>query len=219
MEAAERQAQRLESIPEDVPQSSVDQTRATAKGLAHQLEAAKAQVNASAAQARAVGVQINASTSQVDAAKAQVGAAESAVARAELMVAECEVRSPIDGEVATLPLHEGEFAPPGSVLGRVVSLSDVVATFYLPNAEVGAVKPGAPAAVVADAFPDTTFTAKVRTVALEAEFTPRNIQTRSDRDRLVYPVEVVIDDPEGKLRAGMPVQVTLPGTEKPHATK
>jgi HlyD family secretion protein len=49
-------------------------------------------------------------------------------------------------------------------------------------------------------------------VATRAEFTPRNIQTRTDRDRLVYPVEVWIANPEGKLRPGMPVQVTLPGT-------
>jgi HlyD family secretion protein len=106
---------------------------------------------------------------------------------------------------------------PGAVLARVVSTSEVIATFYLPNAEVGAVKPGAPATVVADAFPTLTFAAEVRTVALQAEFTPRNIQTRSDRDRLVYPVEVVIDDPEHQLRSGMPVQVTLPGTEQPRA--
>jgi HlyD family secretion protein len=217
LEAAERQAQRLEALPEDVPQSSVDQTRATADGLSHQLEAAKAQENASGAQARAVGAQINASNAQADAAKAQVGAAESGLARAQLMVDECELRSPVDGDVSTLPLHEGELATPGSVLARVVSTAEVLATFYVPNAEVGAVKPGAPAEVVADAFPGVKFTAKVRTVALEAEFTPRNIQTRSDRDRLVYPVEVVIDDPEGKLRAGMPVQVTLPGTEKHRA--
>ncbi len=88
------------------------------------------------------------------------------------------------------------------------------ATFYLPNAEVGAVKPGARAEVVADAFPGERFEGKVRTVALEAEFTPRNIQTRTDRDRLVYPVEVVVVNRDGKLRAGMPVQVTLPGTGK-----
>jgi HlyD family secretion protein len=217
LEAAERQAQRLEALPEDVPQSSVDQTRATANGLAHQVDAAKAQENASGAQARAVGAQINASNAQVDAAKAQIGAAESGLARAQLMVDECELRSPVDGDVSTLPLQEGELATPGSVLARVVSTAEVLATFYLPNAEVGAVKPGAPAEVVADAFPGVKFTAKVRTVALEAEFTPRNIQTRSDRDRLVYPVEVVIDDHEGKLRAGMPVQVTLPGTEKHRA--
>jgi HlyD family secretion protein len=49
----------------------------------------------------------------------------------------------------------------------------------------------------------------VRTVASRAEFTPRNIQTRTDRDRLVYPVEVAVPNPEGKLRPGMPVQVAL----------
>ena len=71
-----------------------------------------------------------------------------------------------------------------------------------------------PALPVADAFPDEEFEGTVRTVALEAEFTPRNIQTRTDRDRLVYPVEVIVVNRDGKLRAGMPVQVTLPGTER-----
>lgn len=214
MEAAERQAQRLESIPNDVPLSSVDQARAQAKGLSHQVDAAKAQASASAAQARAVTVQINASTAQAEAARAQITVAESAVARAELLVQECELRAPVTGAVSSLPLHQGELASPGAVLARLVSLEEAVVTFYVPNADVGAVKPGAPAIVVADAFAGKTFHGKVTTVALEAEFTPRNIQTRTDRDRLVYPVEIDIEDPEGLLRAGMPVQVTLPGTEK-----
>ena len=66
--------------------------------------------------------------------------------------------------------------------------------------------------VVADAYPGASFEGTVRTVSLEAEFTPRNIQTRTDRDRLVYPVEVTVKNPGQKLRAGMPVQVTIPGT-------
>jgi HlyD family secretion protein len=85
----------------------------------------------------------------------------------------------------------------------------VKATFYLPNAEVSAVKPGARAQVVADAWPGRVFEGTVRTVSLEAEFTPRNIQTRTDRDRLVYPIEVRVANPDGRLRAGMPVQVSL----------
>jgi HlyD family secretion protein len=68
--------------------------------------------------------------------------------------------------------------------------------------------------VVADAWPGERFAGKVATVALEAEFTPRNIQTRTDRDRLVYPVEVVVPNPGARLRPGMPVQVVLPGTER-----
>jgi HlyD family secretion protein len=216
MEAAERQAKRLESIPNDVPASNVDQSRAVAMGLSHQVEAAKAQANASLAQARVVSGQISASAAQAQAATAQVTGAEAAVARAELLVAECQIKAPLDAEVASVPHEVGEFTAPGSVLMRLINTRDLKATFYLPNAEVGVVQPLASAVVTADAWPDEHFDAQVQNVALEAEFTPRNIQTRSDRDRLVYPVEVRILNPGGKLRAGMPVQVTLPGTEGQH---
>jgi HlyD family secretion protein len=212
--AAERQAQRLAALTADVPESSIDQTRSSAAGLAHQTAAARAQASASGEQVRAAEVGIKAATAQADAAAAQVKAAEATVARVRILVGECEVRAPLDAEVATLPHEAGELVSPGAVLARLVDLTELTATFYVPNAEVGAVKPGAPAVVVADAWPDERFEGTVRTVALEAEFTPRNIQTRSDRDRLVYPVEVVVRNRDGKLRDGMPVQVTLTGTER-----
>jgi HlyD family secretion protein len=217
-EAAERQADRLESIPLDVPAANVDQTRATAQGLGHQVIAALAQANASAAQARVVGVQISASNAQAEAARAQVVAAQANLERTALLVAECEVHAPVDAEVSSLPHEPGELVAVGNVLVRLLRLDELKATFYLPNAELAAVKLGADAIVAADAWPGESFEAKVRTVALEAEFTPRNIQTRSDRDRLVYPVEVVLTQTGDKLRPGMPVQVTLPGTER-HASR
>ncbi len=211
-DAAERQAKRLAGLTADVPESSIDQTRSSAAGLAHQTAAAKASASASAEQVRAAEGGVRAATAQAEAAVAQVRAAEAAVARVRLLAGECEIRAPRDAEVATLPHEAGELVSPGAVLARLVDLSEVKATFYLPNAEVGAVKPGARALVVADAWPGERFEGTVRTVALEAEFTPRNIQTRSDRDRLVYPVEVTVRNRDGKLRAGMPVQVTLSGT-------
>ena len=67
---------------------------------------------------------------------------------------------------------------------------------------------------MADAWPGERFDGIVRSVALQAEFTPRNIQTRTDRDRLVYAIEVRVANPEGKLRPGMPVQVFLPAAGK-----
>lgn len=215
-EAAERQAARLEAIPKDVPASRVDESRSAAIGLGHQVEAAKAQANASWAQARAAKLQATASSASAEAAKAQWVAAQAGLERAELLVDECEVTAPLDAVVSSLPFEVGELTNPGSVLVRLLSLKDVKATFYLSNAEIGVVKPGARALVVADAWPRERFEAKVSTVSLEAEFTPRNIQTRSDRDRLVYPVEVVIENSRSKLRSGMPVQVTLPGTERSH---
>jgi HlyD family secretion protein len=211
-DAAERQARRLAGLTDDVPESSIDQTRASAAGLAHQTEAARAQASASAAQARAAEVGVRAASAQAEAAAAAVRAAEAGVERLRLLVAECEVAAPRDAEVAILPHEVGELVAPGATLARLLDLSEVTATFYLPNAEVGAVRPGARALVVADAWPGESFEATVRTVALEAEFTPRNVQTRSDRDRLVYPVEVVVPNPGGKLRAGMPVEITLPET-------
>ena len=68
--------------------------------------------------------------------------------------------------------------------------------------------------IEADAWPGQSFSGKVSTVGTAAEFTPRNIQTRTDRDRLVFPIEVSIPNPGHALRPGMPVQITLPGTER-----
>ena len=91
----------------------------------------------------------------------------------------------------------------------MVDLAEVRATFYLPNAELAEARTDRSAELVADAWPGQRFTGRVITVANEAEFTPRNIQTRTDRDRLVYAIEIAVPNPEGRLRPGMPVQVTL----------
>jgi HlyD family secretion protein len=213
-DAAERQALRLESLTADVAASSIDQTRASATGLARQADAARAQAAAGDAQARAAEVGIRAAGAQAEAAEAQVRAAEAGVRRLEILTGECELRAPRAAEVSKLPHEAGELVAAGGTLVRLVDLSEPKATFYLPNAEVGAVTPGARAVVVADAFPGVEFEGTIRTVALEAAFTPRNIQTRTDRDRLVYPVEVTVVNRDGKLRAGMPVQVTIPSAKR-----
>jgi HlyD family secretion protein len=213
-DATLRQASRLDTLTDDVALSSRDQTRASADGLSHQVEAFRAQARASQDQARAAGATWKASAAQAQAAHASARAAAASVARMRLLVDECEIAAPRDAWVTELPHEEGELVAPGTTLVRLLDLSEVRATFYLPNAELAAVKLDAPAVAVADAFPGEEFSGRVSTVAFKAEFTPRNIQTRSDRDRLVYPVEIVLANRAGKLRAGMPVQVTLPGTER-----
>ncbi len=111
-------------------------------------------------------------------------------------------------------LEPGSVAGPGSRVLTLVNTSTARVIFFLPNAELGRAKLGATAQVHVDAFPDRTFEGTVRRIAAEAEFTPRNVQTREDRDRLVYAVEVHVDNPDGTLRAGMPAEVVLPGTER-----
>lgn len=210
-DASKRQADRLDAVANDVAFSNRDQVRATTMGLEHQVNAALATSQVSAAQAVAAGNQARAAEAQAEAAERAVDIAQTAVERAMVLVSECELRAPRDAAVESVLFEVGELVGPGVVVVKLLDLSVVTATFYLPNAELKAVKAGARATLRADALPDETFAGVVRTVALEAEFTPRNIQTRTDRDRLVYPVEVLVENPGQKLRAGMPVQVVLEG--------
>jgi len=211
-DAALRQADRLERLGDDATLSSRDQSRADAEGLRHQTLSANAQSNSLAAQAKAAASAWRAAEAQAEAAERLVAAAEAAVARATLLVSDCEIRAPRAAIVDDVFVEVGEQTLPGMTLVRLVDLAQVKATFYLPNAELAAARPAAPALVEADAWPNEPFRGTVASVSTTAEFTPRNIQTRSDRDRLVYAVEVQVPNPSGRLRPGMPVQVTLPGT-------
>src|SRR5262249_55422901 len=136
-------------------------------------------------------------------------AAAAAEQRAEILANECVVKTPRGGVIETLPYEVGELVQPGMPVAAVVDLHLVHATFYVPTAELGDAKVGQTAKVIADAWPGKVFEGKVVRVGPEAAFTPRNVQTRTDRDRLVYPVEVDIPNPDQQLRPGMPVQVTL----------
>jgi HlyD family secretion protein len=206
---ARREALRLEALPQDVSLSARDRARAAADQLARQAAAAEAQANAAAEQAEAAGLAIEASGAQATSSQATVKATQETERRNQLLADECVLRAPRDAMLDDLPHEPGELVAAGQPLARLVDIAEVKATFYLPNAEIGAARPGGKAVVVADAYPDRRFEGVVASVSSKAEFTPRNIQTRSDRD-LVYPVEVRVKNPDGALRPGMPVQVTLP---------
>jgi HlyD family secretion protein len=142
----------------------------------------------------------------------QIEVARAAVQRAVLAVGECKLTAPRSGYVLIRSVEPGEVVMPGSRVITIVDISEVKATFYIPNAELSAVRPGRKVEVRADAFPKKVFPGKIIRVGKEAEFTPRNVQTRDDRDRLVYAVEVQLPNPKGLLRPGMPVEVSVPGT-------
>jgi len=214
-DAALRQAKRLETLANDVALSNRDQTRSSAEALEQQVRAMQAQAAANQDQMFSAGATWRASTAQAQSANESAQAVAASLERTRLLAAECEVRAPRAAWVSEIPHEEGELLAPGAVVVRLLDLREVRATFYLPNAELAAVRPGAKVEAVADAYPDLRFFGHVANVAFKAEFTPRNIQTRTDRDRLVYPVEVVLANQEGKLRAGMPVDIALLGTERP----
>ena len=165
--------------------------------------------DAAGQQAKAAQLQATAATEQVRAAERQVAAGEAALARAKAAQAECHIMSPVPGTVTVRAKEPGEVVLPGTTLYEVTDVREVKVIFYVANADLGRVTTGQAVTVMADAWPDQTFHGSVRRVSPEAEFTPRTIQTRSDRDRLVYAIEATLQNPDGRLRVGMPVEVAL----------
>jgi len=142
-------------------------------------------------------------------AAAQVALAESGVAAIEVQRAECSLASPIDGVVMARNYEEGELALPGAAILELGRLDQVHTWIYVANTEVGRVRLGLKVKLVADTYPGRTFVGTVVRVNERAEFTPKSIQTKDDRTRLVFGVKVAIDNPDRALLPGMPVEASL----------
>jgi HlyD family secretion protein len=206
---AERNVERLVKAGEGVTAASLDQNQSEAASLALEQKAAVDLARASAGQASVAAAQGSAAQASVRAAAAAVESALANLQRTILLQRECEIRAPRGGIVEEVYVESGEITARGGALLRLVDIEEVKVTFYLPNAEIGAITNGNAATVTADAYPGVQFSGRVTSIATEAAFTPRNIQTRTDRDRLVYPIEVKLANAGHRLRPGMPVEVKL----------
>jgi HlyD family secretion protein len=211
---AERDRKRADTLAATgaLPEVELDRAETAAKGLEAEKNAANASVGAASLAAKAQAANIGTADAQVDLAKTGLDAAQADVRRAKIAVAECVLKAPRAGTIIDR-LHEpGAVLAPGARVLTMIDLSSMKAVFFLPNAELSRAKIGAKAEVRVDAYEGRVFTGTVRRVASEAEFTPRNVQTREDRDRLVYAVEIALENPKSELRAGMPAEVVIPGT-------
>jgi len=226
--AARRAAERVETLATSggATEQELDRANSEAEALRRQLGTLGASASAASRQADVVSegvagaeLQVGVAEAAVEGAGRQIVVAEASVARAKVTVAECTLVAPRDGLVEVRAFEPGELAVPGARLLTLVDLAEVRATFYLANADLAAAAPGQRVVVRADARPGETFEGVVRRVGSEAEFTPRNVQTRDDRDRLVYAVEVAIPNREALLRPGMPVEVELVPDAPPLAAK
>jgi len=120
-----------------------------------------------------------------------------------------ELRAPLGGVVQKRIAHKGEFVGPGTAILTIADPTDLKLTLYVLEAELGHVSVGQSVSVRADSFPERVFNGQVRTIATRAEFTPRNVQTQKDRQNLVFGVTVRVPNPDGSLKAGLPVDATF----------
>ena len=208
---AVRQTARAETLQqsEAMPDAQVETYQTTAADLRERVRAANAAVYAGQAGAHAASRQAAAADAGIVASSAQVEAAEAGLTRARSVQAECRLLAPSAGVVTLRAREPGEVVLPGSAVVELTDDRVLEARFYVANADLGALATGATVQVVADAFPGQPFQGTVRRVSRTAEFTPRTVQTRSDRERLVYAVQATVQNPDGRLRAGMPIEVTV----------
>ena len=127
-----------------------------------------------------------------------------------LAVSWCRIASPIHGTVLAR-LHEpGEWASPGNNILTLADLDSVYAYIYVPQTVLYTLKPGQELVAYLPEAGDKPRRARVAFIRPEAEFTPKNVQTREERTRLVYGVKVYFDNSDQALKPGMPIEVKLP---------
>jgi HlyD family secretion protein len=160
-----------------------------------------------AAQANAASLDLR--QQDVHVAEAAVREAASNVRRLETQVAELKVFAPLDATVLTKAVEAGEVVSAGKPLVLLGDLDHPWIKVYVTETEVGRVMLGAPAHILADSFPQQPFRGTVTWIADQAEFTPKNIQTKEERVNLVYAVKITIVDAERKLKAGMTADAEL----------
>jgi HlyD family secretion protein len=140
-----------------------------------------------------------------------------AVAAADLLrktIADCTIASPVAGIVTRRPVEAGELVSPGTMVLTVSELDRVHVMLFVTEKELGRVRLGGETDVMIDAAPGRVFKGRVTFISPEAEFTPKNIQTKEDRVKLVFGVKVEIPNPDGALKPGLPADAVIVPDER-----
>ena len=142
-------------------------------------------------------------------AEAQVQQAQAALASVDVQLDKLNLTAPRDGVITDRPADPGELATPGAILMNLGDLDQVTLTVYIPETQIGRVRVGQTARVEVDAYPGETFEGSVAFIAPEAEFTPKNVQTEEERVNLVFAVKITLDNPDHRLKPGMPADAEI----------
>jgi HlyD family secretion protein len=142
-----------------------------------------------------------------DAARARVASLEARIAQLEQQVRDATITSPLEGVVTEKIAEPGELLQVGSALCVVTDLASAWLTVYVPEADLGRLRIGQDAEVVTDGGQSRT--GQVTFVATKAEFTPRNVQTKDERVKLVYRVKIGLANADGLFKPGMPAEARL----------
>ena len=184
----------------DAQQNKIDTLKAQYQG---------AQASVSAAQASRDQAQAGNTQPTIQAQQAAVDIAAQSVKAAELSLSKLTIKSPTSGQILYKQVELGQVVNPGTTLVTILDPNDLWIKIYIPEAKLSQVKAGGTAFIAVDSYPGKTFKGQIQYISNQAEFTPKNVQTKEERTTTVYAVKISVTEGKDQLKAGMPADVTL----------
>jgi len=146
---------------------------------------------------------------QVALAQVRVRQAEANLDALQVQQAKSTLAAPRAGWVVNQLAHEGEMAVPGAPLLTLADLTQVSLTVYVPEPDIDLVSVGQNVEVFVDTFPGEPFGGTITYIADEAEFTPKNVQTKEERINTVFAVKIMLENEAQRLKPGMPADAII----------
>jgi HlyD family secretion protein len=145
----------------------------------------------------------------ISGASSRVAQLEAERDRVRKMIDDAFITSPTSGIVTHKVLEQGELAGQGATIATVTDLSKMYLMIYVTESDLPRVKLGEKVDVRVDGMPHKSYPGVATYISPEAEFTPKNIQTKDDRTKLVFGVKVEVANPNGELKKGLPADAVV----------
>jgi HlyD family secretion protein len=209
VQAAETEARRFEALLAANSGSVRQRDEAVARRDTASARAEAARQRVRSAEEALARLNAGARREEVDAARARVASVDAGIATLEKAVHDATVVASVSGTVTETLADAGELAQPRMPLVVLTDLDHAWANVYVDEPIVPRLRIGQTATIFTDAGGDGV-PGTITFVSPRAEFTPRNVQTAADRSKLVYRVKVTVDNRDGVLKVGMPVEAEIP---------
>ena len=209
----------LDAAREEKEQAQKDQARMSRlleEGAVSESQKEKADLRLKAAAEAVESAEENLNLAQRGREKEEIEIVEAEIqnllAQEELLkiqMEETRIVSPVDGTIETRHIEVGEMASPLLPLFSLIDLNQSYVKAYVPEQFLGQITLGSGVEVICDSFPEKVFKGKVDFISDQAEFAPKNIQTKEERLKLVFMIKSYLDNRERILKPGMPVDVRI----------
>lgn len=145
----------------------------------------------------------------IDQARARLDQTHQALALAQTQLGYATLTAPSAGVILSKNIEPMEYVAPGTAVVTLADLGQVWLRAFVEETDLGRVKVGQKAFMTTDSFPGKRYEGRVAFIASEAEFTPKTVQTRKERTKLVYRIKIAIPNPAMELKPGMPVDAEI----------